>query len=95
MARSTLARALRRANNTLHALTKDYFRAIPLDRIYDAAEDEGLLIDADEKQCILCGRTGRADWPLTFEGKPIQSRLWITWYKLEVTGRYEVVAGVS
>jgi hypothetical protein len=91
----SLATALRRANDTLFRLVKSaYFSAIPLDRIYDAAENEGLVIDEEEKQCILCGREGRATWPLTFGGKRIQSRLWITWYKME-TGRYEVVAGVT
>lgn len=91
----TLVTALRRANNTLYGLTsKTYFSAIPLDRIYDAAENEGLVIDEEEKQCILCGREGRATWPLSFDGRRIQSRLWITWYKMP-SGRYEVVAGVS
>jgi hypothetical protein len=88
--------AAKRANDALHDLTaKQYFSAIPLDRIYDIIEEAGLTFDAEEKSCILCGREGKATWELFFDGKPAKRMLVATWYKMEQTGRYEVVAYVS
>jgi hypothetical protein len=88
--------AVSRANRTLHELASNkYHSAVPLDRIYDAVESVGLTIDPEERACILCGREGRAAWDLFWEGKPAKQALVLTWYKMDVTGRYEVVAYVS
>jgi hypothetical protein len=89
-------RPARRANDALHDLVaKRYFSAIPLDRIYDIIEESGFAFDAEDKSCILCGREGKATWELFHEGRPAKRMLVVTWYKMDVTGRYEVVAYVS
>ena len=91
-----LDRPARKANDTLHDLTaRQYFSAIPLDRIYDIVEGAGFTFDAEEKFCILCGREGRATWELFYKDRPANRMLVITWYKMDITGRYEVVAYVS
>ncbi len=95
---ASLKSALRAANDALaELLHPTYFSAIPLDRIYDSVEDAGLQFEggSDEKQCILCGREGRASWELRFADQPIKQTLWITWHKMETTGRYEVIAAVT
>lgn len=88
--------AVNRANRILDALTRNkYHSAIPLDRIFDAVESNGLTIDSEERACLLCGRDGRATWDLFWEGKPANRTLVVTWHKMDVTGRYEVVSYVS
>ena len=90
------ARAASKANRTIHALTSNqYHSAVPLDRIYDAVEAAGFAFDPEEKACFLCGRDGRATWNLSYEGKPAKRMLVLSWHKMDVTGRYEVVAYVS
>lgn len=92
----SVAKAAKLANNKIYEITKaNYFSAIPLDRLYDAVEDAGLSFEAEEKACILCGRSGQANWDLYYDGKPAKRRLVVTWHKMETTGRYEVVAYVS
>ncbi len=88
-------RAVAAANNNLHRVLKPtYFQSIPLDSIYRAVESTGLTIDPEERQCILVGRQGRATWPLTYQGVPVNARLWVSWYKME-SGRYEVIGAVT
>lgn len=88
--------AIRKANDKLFDITSArYFSAIPLDSLYDAIESTGLEFDPEEKQCILCGRDGEAFWDLFYQGKPIKHRLVVTWHKMDVTRRYEVIAYVS
>ena len=92
----TKATATSKANRTIHKLiTNRYFSAVPLDRLYDAVEEVGFSIDPEEKACMLCGRDGRAQWDLSFEGKPVRQVLVLTWHKMDETGHYEVVAYVS
>lgn len=90
-------RAATRANKALHALTHgQYFSAIPLDRIYDIVERAGFAFDAEEQQCMLCGRDGRATWELfASDGRALNHMLVVEWHKMDVTGRYEVNAYVS
>lgn len=88
--------AATRANRALHELTSNrYYSAIPLDRIYDIVEGVGFEFDAEEKQCMLCGREGTASWDLSWRGQPMNHVLIVSWYKMEATGRYEVNAYVS
>jgi hypothetical protein len=69
-------RAVKQANANLHRTLKPtYFSAIPLDAIYKAVESTGLEIDPEERQCILCGRDGRATWPLTYRHIQMPVRL--------------------
>ena len=92
----TKATATSKANRALHALTSNqYHSAVPLDRIFDACEAVGFAFDSEEKACFLCGRDGRATWDLFWEGKPARRMLVLSWHKMDVTGRYEVVAYVS
>lgn len=88
--------AVKAANaNVYHLLKNNYFHAIPLAEIYAAVERTGLSIPQDEKDCILTGRQGRATWPMTFHGLEVPAHLWITWYKMETSGRYEVVGAIT
>ena len=88
--------ALKQANaNIYHLLKNNYFHGIPLAEIYAAVERTGLSVPRDEKDCILTGRQGRATWPMTFHDMPVREHLWITWYKMETTGRYEVVGAIT
>jgi hypothetical protein len=91
-------RAASKANDALHDLTHSkYFSAIPLDRIYDIVETAGFDFEIEEKQCMLCGREGKATWELFAPEtqRPVNHMLVVTWHKMDVTGRYEVVAYVS
>jgi hypothetical protein len=94
--RTSQRTAASRANRELEALVRGrYFSAIPLDRIYDIVEEEGFSFLEEEQQCLLCGREGKATWELFWLGKPAKRMLVLTWYKMEETGRYEVVPYVS
>lgn len=92
-----LARSATRANRALSDLTSRYYSAIPLDRIFDAVESAGFAFDPEEQQCILCGREGRATWQLFSPDtkRQVNHMLVLNWYKMDVTGRYEIVAYVS
>lgn len=88
--------AVNRANRMLGELTTNkYHSAVPLDRIFDIVESVGFAFDPEEQSCILCGRDGRATWDLFWEGEHARRVLVVTWHKMDVTGRYEVVAYVS
>lgn len=90
--------ARNKANKALHKISshnKDtYYSAIPLDRIYDAVEDVGYHIPEEEKTCILCGREGKASWPLYYLGRPANRVLALTWYRMS-SGRFEIITYVS
>jgi len=77
----------RNANNALSELSKVYHNSIPL------ADIDGILtangFNALEP-AIYCGREGRSHESV---GNGVFISL--TWYKMELTGRYEVVAYVS
>lgn len=87
----------KRANDQLYDLVNNkYFTAIPLDQIFDIVEGAGFHFDADEKQVILTGRDGKASWDLYDRpGHLAKHMLVLQWHKMDVTGRYEVVAYVS
>jgi hypothetical protein len=88
--------AVRKANDNIHKVLKPtYFQHIPLGDVYDATERTGLAIPEDEKSCMLTGRIGRAMWPLTFHGLRVPQHLWITWHKMDTTGRYEVIGAIT
>ena len=94
------ARAKDRANHALDALTTPghrtrYFDSVPVTEMIVAVEVAGFEIDPDERQMILCGREGRVVVPLRWAGREVRHALVFTWYKMEATGRYEVVAYVS
>lgn len=96
--KTTLARAARRANDTIYALIHNrYFHAIPLDDLFTAVEEAGLRFDPEEKEVILTGRDGKATWMLfdPESDREADHMLVLNWHKMENTGRYEVVAYVS
>jgi len=96
LAAKQLRAALRAANDNVHRTLKPtYFHSIPLDAIYAAVEKTGIEIDPEERACILTGRQGRASWPLRLHGRELPVRLWITWHKMENTGRYEVIGAIT
>ncbi len=74
-------------NRELTTLCQTYQDGLPIQQIDEVLEHYGF--NATEES-IYCGREGRATHQVgdhTF--------LLMTWYKMEVTGRYEVVAYVS
>lgn len=91
------ANAHRKANDNLYDLTTNkYFREIPLDKIFETVEKAGFAFDPEEKSCFLTGRTGRGQWQLYGPtGKEVAHRLALSWHKMDVTGKYEIVAYVS
>jgi hypothetical protein len=68
-----------------------YFDGVPLRALLDAVQSSGVELDPEDTNCILCGRDGRAFFPAL----NVKSGLLITWHKMEVTGRYEVIAYMS
>ncbi|HSX23284.1 MAG TPA: hypothetical protein VLE97_10975 [Gaiellaceae bacterium] len=92
-----VAQAARRANDQIYDLIHGrYFQSIPLDQIFGIVEAVGFHFDSEEKQVILAGRDGKATWDLYWEpGRTVDHKLVLTWHKMDVTGRYEVVAYVS
>jgi hypothetical protein len=92
-----ITQAARKANDQLYDLVHGkYFQSIPLDQIFDIVEGAGFHFDAEEKQVILTGRDGKATWDLYWEpGRTVNHMLVLTWHKMDVTGRYEVITYVS
>lgn len=91
------AAAARTANDQLYDLTHNrYFTSIPLGEIFGIVERAGFHLDPEEKECFLTGREGKATWDLYGEpGQEVDHMLVLTWHKMDVTGRYEVVTYVS
>ncbi len=91
------ASAHRKANDRLYDLTTNqYFKDIPLDKIFDIVEKAGFAFDPEEKACFLTGRTGQGKWALySPSGKAVDHLLVVQWHKMENTGRYELVSYVS
>ena len=88
--------AARKANDAIHKLTiVNYFRDIPLADLFQIVEQAGFTLDPEQKECFLAGRQGKASWDLFFNGKPANRVLVLTWHKMDVTGRWEVVSYVS
>jgi hypothetical protein len=100
-----VAQAARKANDQLYDLIHGrYFTSIPLTEIFEIVEGAGFHFDSEEKQVILTGRDGRATWQLYVEDtsgrypgarREVNHMLTLTWHKMDVTGRYEVIAYVS
>jgi hypothetical protein len=93
-----LAREAKKANDHLYDLVHGrLFSSVPLSEIFDAVESAGLRLDPEEKQCILTGRDGRATWQLygAQPGVEVNHMLVLQWHKMDVTGRYEIIAYVS
>lgn len=76
-----------RANRQLHQLCLTYFDGLPLAQI-----DEILRLNdfTSMEAAIYCGRDGHTN-------EQVGPKTWLSlsWHKMEVTGRYEVVAYVS
>lgn len=90
----------KKANNTLDKiLKKTYFRKIPIDDIFDVLENLGLIPiqeDGTRWSGLLLGRKGDAKIDLAYKGKSvINSVLFLTWYTMPITGKYEVIAYVT
>ena len=96
-------------NNRLYDLCKTY-RRNPLDGIFDACKENGvmpIMEDSREWEGFLCGREGRTLIDLAAiatakkEGDAItftpadNAVLVLSWYKMEVSGNYETVAYIS
>ena len=75
------------ANVELHTLCTTYHDSLPISEIDRVLTQNGFRAT---ESAIYCGREGRSN-------EQVGDRTWLTlnWYKMEVTGRYEIVAYVS
>lgn len=88
------------ANRQLAELTTprgrtEYFESVPIREMLEILDDAGFKYDPDDGAMILCGREGSASVDLTLPGSRGEYGLHFTWYKMPVSGRYEIVAYVS
>jgi hypothetical protein len=76
-----------KANRLLAQWLRDYHHGLPLDLIDAALVEAGF---APMEPAIYCGAEGRVH-------EQVGPKSWIamSWHRMEVTGRYEVVAYVS
>lgn len=78
-----------------------YFHEIPLEDLMDICERNGYRVVDEEGnrwQGFLCGREGTVYFDLNngLSKKPVaNAKLALQWYKMEVSGRYEVTAYVG
>lgn len=88
------ASVYKRINNKLYDLCRELYRDIPLDKLFEVFEDEGMTPvqeDGTRWSGFLTGREGRASIEIMFNGEKLKRALTLTWYKMD-SGRYEIVA---
>jgi hypothetical protein len=94
----TLTTRVNRINLLLTELG-NYHGSIPLDRIFAIVRDYGfepIQEDGTSWSGLLLGRESRTTIPLRDESSGKVSRwLALSWYKMDKTGRFEVVTYVS
>ncbi len=79
---------IRHTNEALRGINATYHEGIPVGQIAQAVHAHEL--DAEELEGIYTGHHGR-------QTCQIAANAWLTftWYRMEATGRYEIVAYVS
>ena len=81
----------RKIGNKLYEVTKGYHDLIPLNDINNVLKEHGYQLLQEDKtpwSGFLCG----ADSNCLFDiGDDKGSRLWLSWYKMPRSGRYEIV----
>ncbi len=95
----------KKMNNEIYELTKEYQKGIPLGPIDKVLRKYGyLLIQEDNTpwEGFISGRDGRDNFNIgelksVSDGAytAVQHYLVLTWHKMDVSGKYEVVAYVS
>jgi hypothetical protein len=96
--RKTLKRDKDAVNDFLAKLTHNtFFEAIPVSAILDFMHEHGFSAeDPQEEEFILCGREGRMTTIYRHRDSERQRFSWVlTWHKMDVSGRYEVVSYLS
>jgi hypothetical protein len=87
--KTTPATAARKLGKAIAKLTrKTYFDRLPIMELTRLVEDHGFV--SDELDGFYCGHDGRVSADIGF-GRGLM----LTWHKMEVSGRFEVVAYVS
>lgn len=76
--------------NTVFNGMGNYFNGLPLDTMFDTLRNAGFEVTEENLLGVYCGREGRVHEHV---GHGVYFTM--TYYKMEVTGRYEVVAYVS
>lgn len=79
--------ARNRVNEALYQLGREYHNGLPIAEIDAILTANGLQAT---EPAIYCGRDGRSN-----EKVGERTYLSLSWHKMEVTGRYEVVAYVN
>jgi hypothetical protein len=78
-----------------------YFNEIPLDDLMDICSHHGYIVVDEEGNRwsgFICGREGTAYFDLNngISKTPVaNAKLCLQWYKMEVSGRYEIIAYVG
>jgi len=79
-----------KAQNRLTEMSRTYHDRIPVQEMRQAVSPATF-----DEEFILCGREGRTTFDLTENGKSLNFMLCVSWYRMDVSGRYEVSAYLS
>jgi len=85
-------KARRRVNASLNELGRVYHDGLPIQTVNDILEQNGF---SSLESAIYCGRDGRFNEAVHQGTLRNPTYLEFSWHKMEVSGRYEVVAYVS
>lgn len=93
----SLMRRQNRVNDYLHSIGLEYHNAIPLDDIFSVLRANGfepVQEDGTAWSGLLLGKDGTARIELKNAGGPTRW-LVLTWHKMQVSGRFELVGYIS
>jgi len=85
-------KAMKQANKALYELGRTYHDGLPISTIDSILTSNGF--NATEP-AIYCGRDGQVIEPVSKDIPRTYVYLSMSWHKMEVTGRYEIVAYLS
>ena len=90
--RKKLNKGKKLANNALYELGREYHQGIPFDLVESIMRRAEFEVDLDG---IYVGREGKETYPISFNEEDTGLVLLLSWYKMEVTGNYEITSYVS
>ena len=83
-------------NSKLAEISRTYHKEIPLSDIFGLIESEsGIVVDESGEKWsgFLCGREGRLSAKI--QGIKTVHGLYLSWYKMQVSGNYEITAYIG
>ena len=87
MTASARRTAREKVNNLLHKLGLTYHDGLPVQRVNEILAENGF---GEMEPAIYCGRDGTC-----IDSVGDHTFLSFTWHKMDITGRYEIVAYVN